>query len=47
MTFRQAVDTFLKSPQCKDIKKLSLFEKEWDVLSDFALILVVAEKLSL
>jgi hypothetical protein len=37
----QAVNTFLKSPQCKN---LSLLDNDWEVLNDFALLLVVSSQ---
>jgi hypothetical protein len=42
---RQAVDTFLQSPQCEDIKHLKLFDKEWDVLVDVAHVLMVSRNI--
>jgi hypothetical protein len=41
LIFLQAVDTFLQSPQGRDIKHLMLFDKEWDVLLDVAHVLMV------
>lgn len=40
----QAVDTFLESPQCLDIKDYKLFDKEWDVLVDIAHVLMVKSR---
>jgi hypothetical protein len=41
----QAVDTFLASPQCLDIKDLKLFDKEWEVLVDIAHVLKVKSRI--
>jgi hypothetical protein len=41
----QAVDTFLASPQCNDIKDLALFDREWEVLVDVAHVLLVESRI--
>jgi hypothetical protein len=41
----QAVDSFLDSPQCRDIKDFKLFDKEWDVLVDVAHVLMVESRI--
>ena len=37
----QAIDSFLKSPHCRNIEHLRLYDEEWKVLLDLAHILSV------
>ena len=43
----QAVDTFLESLQCLDIKDYKSFDEEWDVLVDIAHVLKVKSQKNL